>query len=61
MTESLAITRVSHGCHLIETGELAGPWFSQKTFCVFLSSPLSSRTTGANLVIDGTLTRGLQF
>ena len=27
---------------------------------VFLSSPLSSRTTGANLLIDGALTRGIQ-
>ena len=27
---------------------------------VFLSSPLSSRTTGAHLVIDGALTRGIQ-
>lgn len=28
---------------------------------VFLSSPRSSRTTGANLLIDGALTRGIQF
>lgn len=28
---------------------------------VFLSSPLSSRTTGANLLIDGALTRGIQY
>lgn len=28
---------------------------------VFLSSPLSSRTTGANVLIDGALTRGIQF
>ncbi len=28
---------------------------------VFLSSPVSSRTTGTNLVIDGALTRGMQF
>jgi 3-oxoacyl-[acyl-carrier protein] reductase len=28
---------------------------------VFLSSPVSSRTTGANLLIDGVLTRGIQF
>ena len=28
---------------------------------VFLSSPLSSRTTGANLLIDGALTRGIQL
>jgi L-ascorbate metabolism protein UlaG (beta-lactamase superfamily) len=35
MTESLAITRVTHSCHLIEIGELrvlTDPWFSQKTF-----------------------------
>ncbi len=28
---------------------------------VFLSSPVSSRTTGANLLIDGALTRGIQL
>jgi NAD(P)-dependent dehydrogenase (short-subunit alcohol dehydrogenase family) len=28
---------------------------------VFISSPVSSRTSGANLVIDGALTRGIQF
>jgi 3-oxoacyl-[acyl-carrier protein] reductase len=28
---------------------------------VFLSSPMSSRTTGANLLIDGALSRGIQF
>lgn len=28
---------------------------------VFISSPLSSRTSGANLLIDGALTRGIQF
>ncbi|MGH8111619.1 MAG: SDR family NAD(P)-dependent oxidoreductase [Rhodanobacteraceae bacterium] len=28
---------------------------------VFISSPVSSRTTGANLLIDGALTRGIQF
>lgn len=28
---------------------------------VFLSSPVSSRTSGANLLIDGALTRGIQF
>lgn len=35
MTESLAITRVTHSCHLIEIGGmtvLTDPWFSQKTF-----------------------------
>ena len=28
---------------------------------VFVSSPVSSRTSGANLLIDGALTRGIQF
>jgi 3-oxoacyl-[acyl-carrier protein] reductase len=28
---------------------------------VFLSSPVSSRTSGTNLVVDGALTRGMQF
>lgn len=28
---------------------------------VFISSPVSSRTSGANLLIDGALTRGIQF
>ncbi|MFV1960629.1 MAG: SDR family NAD(P)-dependent oxidoreductase, partial [Acidimicrobiia bacterium] len=28
---------------------------------VFISSPVSSFTTGTNLVIDGALTRGIQF
>lgn len=28
---------------------------------VFLSSPLSSRTTGANILVDGGLSRGIQF
>lgn len=28
---------------------------------VFISSPISSRTSGANLLIDGALTRGIQF
>lgn len=28
---------------------------------VFLSSPVSSRTSGANLLIDGALTKGIQF
>lgn len=35
MTESLAITRVTHACHLIQIGDqtvLTDPWFSQKTF-----------------------------
>ena len=28
---------------------------------VFLASPVSSFTTGSNLLIDGALTRGIQF
>jgi NAD(P)-dependent dehydrogenase (short-subunit alcohol dehydrogenase family) len=28
---------------------------------VFLSSPRASRISGANLVIDGAMTRGIQF
>jgi len=28
---------------------------------VFLSSPVASRTSGTNLLIDGALTKGMQF
>jgi hypothetical protein len=28
---------------------------------VFVSSPVSSRTSGANILVDGALTRGVQF
>jgi NAD(P)-dependent dehydrogenase (short-subunit alcohol dehydrogenase family) len=28
---------------------------------VFISSPVSSRTSGANVLVDGALTRGIQF
>jgi NAD(P)-dependent dehydrogenase (short-subunit alcohol dehydrogenase family) len=42
------------------TGRMGTPQ-EVATSVVFLSSPVSSRTTGTNLLIDGALTRGIQF
>src|SRR5215208_4146218 len=42
------------------TGRMATPEDSAKAV-VFLSSPVSSRTTGTHLVVDGGLTRGIQL
>jgi 3-oxoacyl-[acyl-carrier protein] reductase len=42
------------------TGHMGTPEDSAKAV-VFLSSPVSSRTTGTHLVVDGALTRGIQL
>jgi 3-oxoacyl-[acyl-carrier protein] reductase len=42
------------------TGRMAGP-FEIARGAVFLASPAASFITGTNLVIDGALTRGVQF
>jgi 3-oxoacyl-[acyl-carrier protein] reductase len=42
------------------TGHMGTPVDSARAV-VFLSSPLSSRTTGTHLVVDGGLTRGIQL
>ena len=42
------------------TGHMGTPMDSARAV-VFLSSPLSSRTTGTHLVVDGGLTRGIQL
>jgi NAD(P)-dependent dehydrogenase (short-subunit alcohol dehydrogenase family) len=42
------------------TGKMGAPEDSARAV-VFLSSPVSSRTTGAHLVVDGALTRGIQL
>ena len=42
------------------TGRMGTPEDSAKAV-VFLSSPVSSRTTGTHLVVDGALTRGIQL
>jgi NAD(P)-dependent dehydrogenase (short-subunit alcohol dehydrogenase family) len=42
------------------TGQMGTPDDSAKA-AVFLSSPVSSRTTGTHLVVDGGLTRGIQL
>src|SRR5919107_6331659 len=42
------------------TGHMGTPMDSARAV-VFLSSPLSSRTTGTHLVVDGGLTRGVQL
>ncbi len=46
--------------NLNPTGRMGTP-HEMATGVVFLSSPVSSFTTGTNLVIDGALTRGVQF
>ena len=42
------------------TGHMGTPEDSAKAV-VFLCSPVSSRTTGTHLVVDGALTRGIQL
>ncbi|HZC51596.1 MAG TPA: SDR family oxidoreductase [Mycobacterium sp.] len=42
------------------TGRMGTPDEIART-AVFLSSPASSRTSGANILVDGALTRGVQF
>lgn len=42
------------------TGQMGTPEDSARAV-VFLSSPVSARTTGAHLVVDGGLTRGIQL
>ena len=42
------------------TGQMGTPEDSAKAV-VFLSSPVSSRTSGTHLVVDGALTRGIQL
>jgi len=42
------------------TGQMGTPQDSARAV-VFLSSPVSSRTTGTHLVVDGGLTRGIQL
>ncbi len=42
------------------TGHMGTPEDSARAV-VFLSSPVSSRTTGTHLVVDGGLTRGIQL
>ena len=42
------------------TGRMGTPEDTAKAV-VFLSSPVSSRTTGTHLVVDGALTRGIQL
>ena len=50
----------SYALGLNPTGRMGTPEETAASV-VFLSSPLSSRTSGANLLIDGALTRGIQF
>jgi NAD(P)-dependent dehydrogenase (short-subunit alcohol dehydrogenase family) len=42
------------------TGRMGTPEDSAKAV-VFLSSPVSRRTTGTHVVVDGALTRGIQL
>jgi NAD(P)-dependent dehydrogenase (short-subunit alcohol dehydrogenase family) len=42
------------------TGRMGTPEEIARTV-VFVSSPVSSRTSGANILVDGALTRGVQF
>ena len=42
------------------TGRMGTPADSARAV-VFLTSPVSSRTTGTHLVVDGALTRGIQL
>jgi 3-oxoacyl-[acyl-carrier protein] reductase len=50
----------SEALKLNPTGRMAKPEEIARGV-VFLASPASSFTTGTNLVIDGALTRGVQF
>ena len=50
----------SMAVELNPTGRMGRPEDTAKAV-VFLSSPVSSRTTGTHLVVDGALTRGIQL
>ena len=57
---SRATRSCSRSLGLNPTGRMGTPEEMARAV-VFLSSPLSSLTTGTNLVVDGALTRGIQL
>jgi 3-oxoacyl-[acyl-carrier protein] reductase len=50
----------AHALGLNPTGRMGTPE-EMADAIVFLASPVSSFTSGTNLVVDGALTRGVQF